>query len=84
VNLIRKLAVWSIFCTACAGSVCAESLASVDGFSGFVGAGVGYVRDPSSNRLGNWGGIYDIGAAGFAYSSSYIDFGAAFHFTNDG
>jgi hypothetical protein len=70
----------------CAAWVSAEAATPSDhpGFSFFGELGAGYVNDASSGRLGAWGGAYDLVAVGLSYSSDYIDFGAAFHVTNDG
>jgi hypothetical protein len=86
VNLLRGVTLGLILCAACVVSVHAQAPepARPKGISGFVELGIGYVSDPSSNRHGNWGGIYDSGALGLSFASDYVDFGFAFHFANDG
>ena len=83
-NLIRRLALLLLFCAASVMALEAQAAAEPAGFSGFVEGGAGYVNDHSSNRLGNWGGIYDLAGVGFTFSSDYFDMGATFHVTNDG
>jgi hypothetical protein len=84
VTFIRRLVLPFVLCATCGGFLEAQAPAGSTGISAYIEAGIGYVNDRSSNRFGNWGGIYDMGAAGFSYSTDYFDIGGAFHVANDG